>query len=418
MSFNSLYFLLFLFITVLLYYIFPRKMKPFFLLAANYGFYALYNVKVLPFLIIFSVLIYIFGLLLEKHPKAVLLTLIIFLALVPLLICKYANWLISLLAKLFPTFLINETTPIFSIVLPLGISYFTFKSIGYLADVYKGTLKAETNFILLAVFISFFPEMLIGPIDRASNLLVQLKEKSLHADWNQLQLGILLLFGGYFEKMVVADRFGIIVDSVYGNLDIYTGFPVLIAICCYSLQIYFDFAGCTYMALGVGRILGFTLPENFKQPYLATSVEGFWRRWHISLTSWLRDYIYIPLVGNRKGAFRKYLNVMIVFFTSGLWHGAGINFIIWGGLNGIFQIIGTFTTKLRNYIYHFLHINENSFLSVWWKRGWTFIWMSIAWVFFGRVLFQKHCIFSKICFLHGIPILSMMVQFILLDFPS
>ncbi len=361
MSFNSFDFLIFLGLGMIFYYISPQKCKSIVLLLISYAFYGSYNWKVLLFLIGFSVVIYLYGRCLETKKKKIFLYGAVFTALLPLLLCKYSRW---------------------NLVLPLGISYFTFKSIGYLADIYKGKIKAEKNIILVCSFIAFFPEMLIGPIDRAENLLPQLKNREVRADWENIQKGIFILLGGYFEKMVIADRLGILVDHVYNGLYVYEGFIILVAVFGYSFQIYLDFAGCTHMALGVGRILGFSLPENFKQPYLAVSVADFWRRWHISLTSWLRDFIYIPLGGNRRGMIRKYVNIMIVFLISGVWHGTGICFLIWGGLNGIFQIVGACTNKVRKNCYTLLHIRDTSMVCIWWKRIWTFLWMSFAWIFF------------------------------------
>lgn len=378
MSFNSISFLIFLTIGLCIYRISPDKCRNVVLLLISYAFYGLYNWKVLLFLIGFSLINYFFGRILEQKKNKVLLYGAVITALLPLLLCKYTSW---------------------SIVLPLGISYFTFKSVGYLADVYKGKINAEKNIILLCSFISFLPEMLIGPIDRAKDLIPQLREGR-KPDVKEMEVGIFLLLGGYFEKMVVADRLGIIVNQVYGDLNAYGGIVIFLAIVAYSLQIYFDFAGCTYMALGVGRIFGFYLPENFRQPYLAVSVEDFWHRWHLSLTSWLRDYVYIPLGGNRKGVVRKYFNVMAVFFVSGIWHGAGLNFIIWGALNGLFQIIGTMLRKTKSKLYKICSIEESSKICIWWKRCWTFLWMTIAWVFFrsqsvGEAIFVFKRLFSS-----------------------
>lgn len=393
MPFNSLQFLLFLLPVTVCYYLFPGKAKTFWILLTSYLFYALYNWKLLPLLIGFSILVYISGLLISRHKKTTVLSCAVIAVLLPLLVYKYGSWIFSAFNRLCA----NSGNAQFSLVLPMGLSYFTFKSVGYLADIYKDRIQPERNFITLSAFIAFFPEMLIGPIDRSENLLPQLNDTHKKADWNNIQHGVLLLLGGCFEKMVVADRLGIYVDTVYNRLYSCEGFVVLLAVFFYSLQIYFDFAGCTYMALGVGRILGFSLPDNFKQPYLATSVVDFWRRWHISLTSWLRDYLYIPLGGNRKGTFRKYLNIMIVFFVSGIWHGTGVTFLIWGGLNGAFQIAGMLFNSARNKLYDRLHIRTDSVLFICWKRLWTFIWMSIAWVFFrAGTLSNALLVFQKI----------------------
>lgn len=396
MTFTSLAFLLFLFGTLLLYYLLPPKARSAVLLFTSCLFYALYNWRLLPFLLFFTLLVYIGGVLLENRKTRLLIALGILVLLVPLLIFKYLNFGLELLVRIFDfledTFLDQQ----FSIIQPLGISYFTFKSIGYLIDVYRGRCRAERNFVDLAVFVSFFPEMLIGPIDRASTLLPQIKAPSTHI-WSNLKTGFLLFLGGCVQKMVVADRLAVLVNTVYSDLYRFEGFEVLIAVIAYSLQIYFDFSGCTYMALGVGKMLGLSLPVNFRQPYLAVSVEDFWHRWHISLTSWFRDYIYIPLGGNRKGTLRKYLNVMIVFLVSGLWHGAGASFLVWGGLNGLFQIIGTLLRGQKSKLYSLFRISEEGPLCVWWKRLWTFGWMTIAWVFFrSSGISQALLVFRKL----------------------
>lgn len=389
MAFNSLAFIVFLSVAILIYALFPKKGKAWCILGISYVFYGLYDWRVLIFLFAFSVMVYLVAIGIEKRGKTVTTVLGILVVLLPLLVCKYTEFAASLINRVIERLEIGSIRTDFNLILPLGISYFTFKSIGYLVDVSKGKIRAERNFAALAAFLAFFPEMLIGPIDRASNLLVQIKQQDKKLEWKSIEMGVLILFGGFFEKMVVADRLGILVNKIYGDLYSYEGVIVLVAVFAYSLQIYFDFAGCTYMAIGVGKILGFRLPENFRQPYLATSVEEFWRRWHISLTSWLRDYIYIPLGGNRKGTFRKYIHVMIVFLVSGIWHGAGLNFIVWGGLNGIFQITGTLLKQTKSKIYRWLHIKEDGKVCIWWKRIWTFLWMTVAWIFFRASSVQE-----------------------------
>ncbi len=363
MTFNSAAFLLFLAILLLVYYKAPRENRTLVLLVFSYAFYALYNWKVLPFLILFSILIWFFGRLLGRPHGTVLFAISVIIALLPLGLLKYTGLGSSL-------------------VVPLGISYFTFKSVGYLADVHTGKTEAEDSLPLVLAFVGFFPEMLIGPIDRADNLMIQLKGKRLRLSWKLLQRGMLYFLAGCFLKMVLADRLGIIVDTVYGDITIHPGPVVLLAMAAYALQIYFDFAGCSLMALGIGRLLGYKLPENFKRPYLATSVADFWRRWHISLTSWLRDYIYIPLGGNKKGSGRQMLNILVVFLISGIWHGAGFTFVIWGLLNGLFQIVGRLVKPYRLNIYERFSWKEDSLGVVIWQRFWVFVWMMLAWVFF------------------------------------
>lgn len=226
-----------------------------------------------------------------------------------------------------------------NILLPVGISFFTFQALSYVIDVYRGDIYAEKNFFKYALFVSFFPQLVAGPIERSKNLLVQigsLKEFSIE----NLRRGSLLMLWGLFLKMVIADRAAIIVDTVYADSNTYSGFYIIIATFFFAIQIYCDFSGYSIIARGCALILGFSLTDNFCAPYFSKSVKEFWRRWHISLTGWFRDYLYIPLGGNRKGKIRKEINLLIVFMVSGLWHGAATSYIVWGMLNGIYQVIG------------------------------------------------------------------------------
>lgn len=381
MPFNSLGFLAFLSILVICWYIFPAKLRPYIMLLASAVFYGIYSIKALVILFVYTLIVYFAAIIVDKKKNKLTLAATVIVGLLPLFVFKYLNFSIGILDRILSKLNISQAAHSISLILPLGISYFSFKSVSYIIDVYKGKTSPEKNYINVAVFVSFFPEMLVGPIDRAENLLTQIKEKK-GADWQTFQAGVLILAGGFFQKMVVADRIGVYVDTVYSDLYKYEGLIVVLAACFYSLQIYFDFAGCTNMVIGMGKMMGFDLPINFEQPYLGVSVADFWRRWHISLTKWLRDYIYIPLGGNRKGTVRKYINVMIVFLISGIWHGAGFNFVVWGGLNGLFQIVGTILSGSKQKMYEFIKIKEDSVLLKWWKRAGTFILMTICWIFF------------------------------------
>lgn len=377
MTFNSFEFLGFFMIVFLAYLFLPRKTRPYLVAVSSIAFYALYSLKATAFLLIYTILAYFGGRLLEKKKGRLTLGLVVIIGLLPLFFCKYINLGLSLLSRVG----INIHGGSFSIILPLGISYFTFKTIGYLVDVYKGEIAAERNIFIFTAFVTFFAEMPTGPIDRSKGLLSQLHEES-PKSWTDFEKGVMYMLFGYFEKMVIADRLGMYVDTVYADLYMYEGLTVLLAAFFYSIQIYLDFAGCTHMAMGVARAMGIDIPENFERPYLAVSVAEFWRRWHMSLMRWLRDYIYIPLGGNRKGTLRKYFNIMVVFIVSGMWHGAGTSFVIWGGLNGILQIGGTLLEPGKRKLYDLLHIPEESEGLKWWKRIGTFILMSGTWVFF------------------------------------
>ena len=221
--------------------------------------------------------------------------------------------------------------PAFDVVLPVGISFYTFQALSYTVDVYRKDIYAEKNILKYALFVSFFPQLVAGPIERSKNLLIQFNKEH-HFDYNRVKNGLLLMLWGFFMKLVIADRVAMVVDQVYNNYTQYAGFEIAIATVFFAIQIYCDFGSYSNIAIGAAQVMGFTLMENFRQPYFSKSVAEFWRRWHISLSSWFRDYLYIPLGGNRKGKVLKYINLMIVFLTSGLWHGASWHFVVWGGL--------------------------------------------------------------------------------------
>ncbi len=360
MGFTSFWFPVFVLVTAICYYIWPARSRWILLLAASYGFYYVCSPGFV--WLLFSVTLVTFGTgrLLKSAdssakrengtarnkaegdagvfrktigPKAAkgILAVGILLDLAPLLTYKYLAFLVESVTGH------RGITDSWELLLPLGISFFTFKAIGYLVDVYRGKEQAERNFFRFGLFMAFFPELPAGPIDRGENLLAQIR-KPVKADGGLIKKGLLLALWGYFLKLVVADRIAILVGAVYGNLNTYSGFVVLFAVLLYATQLYCDFAAVTNIARGVGAVFGYHLPENFRQPYAAVTVTEFWRRWHMSLTGWFRDYLYIPLGGNRKGQLRKYGNVLLVFLVSGLWHGADWTFVIWGGLNGLFQI--------------------------------------------------------------------------------
>ena len=222
--------------------------------------------------------------------------------------------------------------------IPVGISFFTFQAIGYFLDVYFKKIEAEKSLSDYVLFVSFFPQVSSGPISKASELLPQIKNPK---PFNEIQAtdGLHYLLWGMFMKVAVADRLGIYVDTIYGHYLNYSGFNSFVSMLYYSFQIYADFAGYSLMALGIAKLLGYDIVNNFQQPYFAFSITNFWRRWHISLSRWLKDYIYIPLGGSRCSSKRSYFNIFITFLVSGIWHGASWNFIIWGALHGIFQIV-------------------------------------------------------------------------------
>ncbi len=296
-----------------------------------------------------------------------------------LFIFKYLNMTIDLTERLMDLAGNSVSLGRSDLILPVGISFYTFQALSYTMDVYRGEIKAERNFLKYALFVSFFPQLVAGPIERSKNLLPQVNQE--HSfDYERARDGLYLMLWGYFLKVVLADRIAIAVDSVYNDYTSHSGLMIILATVLFAFQIYCDFAGYSIIAIGAAKILGFKLMENFNSPYLAGSSADFWRRWHISLSSWFRDYLYIPLGGNRKGRYRKYLNLMIVFWVSGLWHGAAWHFVVWGGLCGLYQVLGDILKPARDKACAVLKIGGRlrCVLSV----IVTFILTDLAWLFF------------------------------------
>lgn len=363
MLFNSLGFLIFFPIVTLAYYVIPAKFKNFWLLIASYYFYMCWNAKYALLLLGSTAITYFCSILMEKgktvFTKKAFLAGSLVLNLGLLAFFKYTDFLLETVQNLFSVFHIFLNVPKFDIVLPVGISFYIFQALGYTIDVYRGKVSAEHNFFRYALFVSFFPQLVAGPIERSENLLSQFKTPK-KFDFEKARDGFLIMLWGFFLKLVVADRIGIFVDNVYGHMSVYSGEYIVVAAFLFGIQIYCDFYGYSTIAKGAAKILGFELMENFTSPFLQTSVEGFWRNWHISLTSWFKDYLYIPLGGNRKGKVRRELNKLIVFTLSGLWHGANITFVLWGFLNGLYQVIGDVLMPLRKKIAALLHLNTES----------------------------------------------------------
>ena len=350
MLFNSLQFLIFFPLVVTAYYLMPRAAGMYWLLAASYFFYMCWNAKYALLLLFTTAVTYLSGLLLERIKQSSrtpvrrrrAMNLVVALSFASNLLIlfwfKYYNFAVVTLTQLFARIHVQLHIPTFDILLPVGISFFTFQALSYTMDVYRDDIYAEKNFFRYALFVSFFPQLVAGPIERSRNLLRQLA-KPKDFSYERAKEGLLLMLWGYFLKIVLADRIAMFVDRVYADTATYGGVYIVVATMLFAVQIYCDFSGYSTIAMGAARILGVELMENFSAPYLAPTVAQFWRRWHISLTSWFKDYLYIPLGGSRKGKLRKYLNKMIVFLVSGLWHGASFSFVVWGGLNGLYQVI-------------------------------------------------------------------------------
>lgn len=296
---------------------------------------------------------------------------------------KYTNFLIEILNRLLGYIHINPISQ-HNIILPIGISFFTFQALGYVIDVYRGNVKAEKNVLKYALFVAFFPQLLSGPIGRSKSLLGQIEEDSQRHVWNYKRTisGLILMLWGYFLKIVIADRAAVLVNQVFGSYEHYQMTALIAGAIAYAVQIYCDFMGYSTIALGAAKVLGFELINNFDTPYLSHSVADFWRRWHISLSTWFRDYLYIPLGGNRKGKWKQYRNILITFAASGLWHGADWTFVIWGLLHGVYQIMEKELSPIVRRINEKLHTKTESFGYRFLKVAFTFILVDFAWIFF------------------------------------
>lgn len=392
MVFNSFSFLVFFPVVLVLYYIIPQKLKNTWLLLSSYYFYSCWNTKYCLLLLVCTLVTYFAGLFLDTEKKeAALRKTAFWIALLFILGLlggyKYTNFIIENLNKVLRLFVIGHELHRFDIVLPVGISFFTFQAASYLIDVYKGKISAEKNPINYALFVSFFPQLLSGPIGRADKLLPQYRQVK-EFRYENVVSGFVLMVWGFFLKLVIADRAAILVNTVYGDFRSYSGLAIVFATMIYGVQIYCDFYGYSSMATGAAEMLGIQLPINFDTPYLSTSIKEFWRRWHISLSSWLRDYVYFPLGGSRCSVQRRYLNVLVTFFVSGIWHGSKWSFIAWGLLHGLYQVVGDLLKPIREKLCSSLQIRTDTAAFKAFKVLVTFGLADFAWLFFRADSFK------------------------------
>lgn len=384
MNFNSYQFLLFFPIVNLFFFLTPKKCKNLWLLAASWFFYACWDVRFLLLLIIVTVVSYVTGIVMEQTRKKKRVLLIGLICLFGILIYfKYRFFVIHNLVRILKLVgIVTTVQPMHSLILPVGISFYTFQATGYLIDVYRDGIRAERRFVDYALYIAFFPQLVAGPIERAEKILEQLKKDRTFV-YERFREGILILLWGYFLKLVLADRIAIFVDTVYADYGItYPGFYMVVATVLFSIQIYCDFYGYSTIAIGTAKMLGIDLVENFNAPYLSTNVAEFWRNWHISLTSWFRDYLYIPLGGGRWGKAQKYWNTMAVFLVSGLWHGASFAFVAWGGINGFCQIIADLVKPIWQKPNGYFGIQKKSLCNRVLAVLVTNVQIDFAWLFF------------------------------------
>ncbi len=365
MDFLSLTFAVFFMLSVICYYAVPKKMRWGILSLYSLIFYVWAVPYLIGYLLFSAVTTYAYGRYVSGKAKDSKVTLVLVIL---------ANLAVLLTVKFSPLAGIN-------LLMPMGISFYTLQVIAYCVDVYRGNIEPQRNFLKYLLFVSFFPQILQGPIPRYEQLGRQLYLG--HAfDYRKVKFGFQLILWGMFLKMVVADRAAIFVNAVFPEYHLYEGTVLAVAAVLYSIQLYTDFLGCVCIAMGAAQVYGIELQTNFERPYRAVSVKDFWRRWHISLSSWLKDYVYIPLGGNRKGKFRRYVNLIITFLVSGIWHGVGVQYLMWGLMQGGYQVAGELLEPSRKKVKAILKIDEASMVYVFWQRVCTFGLITISWVIF------------------------------------
>ncbi len=415
MQFNSLHFLIFFPVVLLVYLVIPAKVRYIWLLLVSYYFYMSWN-PVYALLIAFSTVItYLCSVAIgaldpdpagrDRHIRHFMLFAGLFANLAVLFVFKYFNFATdsvnAVLGRLnMPTHALRV-----DFVLPVGISFYTFQALGYMIDVYRGDTPVEKNPLRYALFVSFFPQLVAGPIERSGNLLSQLRnaDKIKVLDYERMVKGFSVMLWGFFMKVVVADRAAVIVNHVFDNWWHLDSLALVLGALFFAIQIYCDFAGYSAVAIGAAGVLGFKITDNFNTPYFAVSVRDFWRRWHITLSTWFRDYVYIPLGGNRKGAARKYFNLLITQLLSGLWHGANWTYVVWGGIHGLYQIAGDVTRGPKEKLYRKLGVNTGaaSFRAL--KIFVTFCFVTLAWIFFRAPSVSVACGYIARIFTHIDP---------------
>ena len=372
MLFNSFTFLVFFVLVTVGYFLLPHRFRWILLLIASYIFYMAWQPELIVLIVLITFTNYALSLRIyrakKKRLKKRFLLISIGINFGLLFIFKYLvfmNESLRFLTTLLGGFFLEPEAaanlyPIgtLDIVLPMGISFYTFQAAAYTIDVYRGTIKPEKHYGIFSLFITFFPQLVAGPIERSENLLPQFYEKHSFS-YERLLSGCKIMLLGFFKKIVIADRIAIGVNTIFNSPHSYSGLYFVVAAVLFTFQIYCDFSGYSDIAVGAARVLGFDLMENFKRPYLSKSIKEFWRRWHISLSTWFMDYVYIPLGGNRRGKAIQCRNIFITFLVSGLWHGSNWTYVLWGGMHGVYQVVGILTGNFRKKIKHKLHLDQN-----------------------------------------------------------
>jgi alginate O-acetyltransferase complex protein AlgI len=385
MLFNSFRFLIFFPVVVAAYFAIPHKYRWILLLLASYYFYMCWKAEYLILIIISTLIDYFAGLQMgkipEKEKRKPFLILSLCMNFGLLFSFKYFNFFNESFIILFRYLNIIYHVPSLKVLLPVGISFYTFQTLSYTIDVYRGNREPERHLGIFALYVAFFPQLVAGPIERSTRLLPQFYEK-MEFDYQRVKDGLLLMTWGFFKKVVIADWIAIYINQVYNNPAYYPGLPSIVATYFFAFQIYCDFSGYSDIAIGAARVMGYRLMLNFNRPYFAKSIAEFWKRWHISLTSWFRDYLYISLGGNRVVRWRWFTNIFIVFLLSGLWHGANWTFILWGALHGSYYLISIWTANFRLKFNKMLGLLHFPRIHQYLKVFITFHLVLFSWIFF------------------------------------
>ncbi|MBI3272797.1 MAG: MBOAT family protein [Planctomycetes bacterium] len=385
MLFNSLHFLLFYPVAVALYFAAPRRLRQYLLLAASWYFYAAWEPAYLLLLVLSTWVDWRVGLSIERTEAPARRRAFLLLSLVSnlglLFFFKYYNFANDSLRAVLEHFSLPDPLPRSDFLLPVGISFYIFQSLSYTIDVYRGALPAEPRFHTFALYVAFFPQLVAGPIERATNLLPQFAETH-EFEYARAASGLRLMAWGLFKKVVIADRLALFVNPVYDDPGAWPGLTLVLATLFFGFQIYCDFSGYSDMAVGAARVMGFRIMENFRRPYFAASVADFWRRWHISLSTWFRDYLFLPLGGSRVPSGRRYANLLAVFVVSGLWHGAKWTFLAWGAIHGLCLVGLLATQAVRARVAAALGLGRLPRLALGLSVACTYGVVNLAWVFF------------------------------------
>ena len=383
MLFNSPEFALFLVIVGLCYFLSPFRFRTLLLVIASYIFYMYWRWEFAFLLIAQTGINFGCGWAISSsnshRNRSLWLAFAICSSLGILFLFKYYHFFLNSLGAVIPTLSTTSGITEMHLAVPVGLSFYTLQALGYTIDVYQKKIERESDPVRFALFVGFFPQLLSGPIERAGNMLKQFREKT-NVDWDRISSGLTLILWGVFKKVVIADRLAIYVNLVYSDPQGFSGPTLLLATYFFAFQIYCDFSGYTDMAIGAARIFGYDLMANFRLPYFAESIADFWRRWHISLSTWFRDYLYIPLGGNRANIIRWRLNILTVFTVSGLWHGANWTFVIWGMLHGVYYVLERIFARPAAWLCAAVGIRGQ--LLKWLKIFITFHLVTLAWVFF------------------------------------